>query len=799
MSISAGSIPCPPYIADQEQHRKAITNWMMRVSPFVTSDNSTFVTGNSLSAAIVGAVTMIPASRFGVKGDTRRWSTNLTITSGTGVLVAPSAAFTAGDTGKSLTFNWNDALGAFTSDILSVNSLTSVNLSTNCTRTLAGAPGIVTVGTDDRSAMQAGITYCQGSGSGATLHVKAGWYTLGGMLSIGATMSIVGDGWAGLRSTQTTTTLDWATSPAKGTVLYPNFMDGSASACIRVQAHSCQIKNIEIENVQPLPGTNWAYLSAPWCVKMYRLPFYGDGGDGVLIENIMMRNPTKGIRLQACSRATLNGIYGQPFVFGIFVSGVYDALRIQNVHFWPFYDVGQYVMSAQAVVADAMTFGRADNPMLMNCFCYHMRSLIRCFNSNEVDIPVNGFTERLQGTNLGADDCQWGLFIQDNATLDLTNFYSYCSTHPGSRNIYATSSVGQDTPLRLNLTNIDFQGASLEAMKMEVPSLININNLRLRNCNLSNVGAVAINLTLSTVCNLVNLIDDNGHFGTSLCTFTSTNCSFNWARGPDISATYRSTGTNQPASGVGIELNYDPALSAGFLVAANRTTGFYADVNVHGKKLTIKTGTAGTAISTFNESGDLTVAGGMVVANGLNVSAGASILGNAFVGGTLSVSGTFVTTGVGNFGGAVNAKAGMSVSGAFACTGAGFFGTTLTVSAVMAALGLNTGIINATVLNGQSLSVGGSAYINGTLSVAGAVYVGNGITTTGLSVNGGLIASGNGTFGGTFTAVGQAVFGDAIFSSSMPGSYANDAAAAAAGVAVGRFYRNGSALMIRVT
>lgn len=70
MAISAGSIPCPPYIQDQEQHRKAITQWMMRVSPFVTSDTSSFVTGNSLSAALaISNAGAFNVKSYGAVGD----------------------------------------------------------------------------------------------------------------------------------------------------------------------------------------------------------------------------------------------------------------------------------------------------------------------------------------------------------------------------------------------------------------------------------------------------------------------------------------------------------------------------------------------------------------------------------------------------------------------------------------------------------------------------------------------------------------------------------------------------------
>lgn len=703
MTISAGSIPCPPYIQDEVQHRKAITNWMMRVSPFVTSDNSSFVTENSLSSALatIGGG-YIPASRYGVVADTRRMATTLTITSGTAALSAPSASFTAGDVGKVFTMNWNDALGSFISTVLSVNSLTSIVLTDNCTRTLAAAPGIVTLGHDDRSAMQAAITYCQGSGSGATLLVQPGWVTLGGMLSIAGTMTLMGNGWKGLRSIAGTTTLDWATSPAFGTVFYPTFMDGTASACIRVEAHNVQLKNFEIETVQPLPGTLWNYTSSPWNIKAYRAGFAAEGGDDIHVENVMLRNPTKGIRSQGCSRGYYKGIYGQPFVFGIFMSGCYDVPRFEDIHFWPFYDLTPQVMSAQAVLVDALTFGRVDGPILNNIFGYHLRSLVRCFNSNEVDIAVNGFTERGFGTNLYADDCQWGMFIQDNASFDITNFQIYCSTVSGSRAIYATSSVGQDSLLRLSIANLDIQGPSLEAIKMEVPSQVNLTNFRLRSCNLSNVSAAVINMTLTSTCNLVNFTDENAHFSSSLFAVGSS-VTVNWMRGMD-------------------------------------------------------------------ESGNLSVGGNLSVLGTLSVSGQTTLIGGLNAHGFLSVSGATVLAGV-------------TVNGILSVSGA----TVL------------KGLLSANVVNATSLSVGGSVFISGTLSVTGAIYAGNGVTTTGLSVNGGTIISGNTFVGGTFTAVGQTILGDALICQNMPGPFSTDASAAAAGIAIGRFYRNGSVLMIRVT
>lgn len=52
----------------------------------------------------------------------------------------------------------------------------------------------------------------------------------------------------------------------------------------------------------------------------------------------------------------------------------------------------------------------------------------------------------------------------------------------------------------------------------------------------------------------------------------------------------RATGHNLPASGVGLELSYDPATTASYVVSYNRSTSAYAPLNIDGSGITFKSG-----------------------------------------------------------------------------------------------------------------------------------------------------------------------------------------------------------------
>lgn len=81
----------------------------------------------------------------------------------------------------------------------------------------------------------------------------------------------------------------------------------------------------------------------------------------------------------------------------------------------------------------------------------------------------------------------------------------------------------------------------------------------------------------------------------------------------------------------------------------------------------------------------------------------------------------------------------------------------------------------------------------------GGVSLQGGAATAG-NVNGGDVALAGGTPSGTGKA-GKIQLNSAILAAALQSStsYANDAAASAGGVAVGQFYRNGSAVSIRIT
>ena len=120
-----------------------------------------------------------------------------------------------------------------------------------------------------------------------------------------------------------------------------------------------------------------------------------------------------------------------------------------------------------------------------------------------------------------------------------------------------------------------------------------------------------------------------------------------------------------------------------------------------------------------------------------------------------------------------------------------FVGANGAVNLASRALAFDTAGAKTMVWDAAAISGAGAIVMYSNLQVNGTtVYFPN----AGLVVGGAIDITGSVTFRAGSTTVGT------IASTTLPGSasYANDAAAAAGGVAVGSFYRNGSALMVRV-
>lgn len=104
----------------------------------------------------------------------------------------------------------------------------------------------------------------------------------------------------------------------------------------------------------------------PWTVQAQA------GSDNVSILNVTMINPYKAVDFGTfgAGRHYINGLYGYPLKLGLYINQVYDVGRIENIHFWPFWDLDPKSPLWEFTKGNATAFliGRTDGQMASNLF-----------------------------------------------------------------------------------------------------------------------------------------------------------------------------------------------------------------------------------------------------------------------------------------------------------------------------------------------------------------------------------------------------------------------------------------------
>jgi len=102
----------------------------------------------------------------------------------------------------------------------------------------------------------------------------------------------------------------------------------------------------------------------PWTVQ-------GEG-DNCTILHVTMINPYQAVDFGSkfCGRHYVNGLYAQALFKGIYINQCYDVGRIENVHFWPFWDTdpSSPTWEFTRTQGTAFLFGKVDGEMALNCF-----------------------------------------------------------------------------------------------------------------------------------------------------------------------------------------------------------------------------------------------------------------------------------------------------------------------------------------------------------------------------------------------------------------------------------------------
>jgi len=105
----------------------------------------------------------------------------------------------------------------------------------------------------------------------------------------------------------------------------------------------------------------------PWCVR-------GAGGDNMSIVDCLLVNPYLGVDFgtNPSGRHYIRNLYGQPLRKGIFIDKCFDVGRIENVHFWPFWNWADKspIQKWMTDNGEAFIFGRTDWEYVFNTFSF---------------------------------------------------------------------------------------------------------------------------------------------------------------------------------------------------------------------------------------------------------------------------------------------------------------------------------------------------------------------------------------------------------------------------------------------
>lgn len=144
----------------------------------------------------------------------------------------------------------------------------------------------------------------------------------------------------------------------------------------------------------------------PWGIAMR--------GKNPAVLDVEMLNPYNAIDASKNERALIRNISGQPLRRGIYVDGVYDIGRIENVHWNPWWSMKPKLLKWQKENGEAFIFERTDWHYVLNTFCFGYKTGYKFGSSTGSTGACNG-----NFLGIGADDCQNAIVVEQSAPYGL--------------------------------------------------------------------------------------------------------------------------------------------------------------------------------------------------------------------------------------------------------------------------------------------------------------------------------------------------------------------------------------------
>ena len=232
----------------------------------------------------------------------------------------------------------------------------------------------------------------------------------------------------------------WNKTPGNGSWFFVDDI-GFTPIFVKPTASGTIIRDVAIEHMQPSGSAGWTPLNYPYAFEIR--------ADDCYLHNLQLFNPTSGIAISspgaAVGRVTLDRIWGQPLLEGITIDDTMDVVKVNNIHFWPFWSTDDAVMSFVASNAEALRSFRNDNPHYSNVFVLGYKYGFRFGKS-----PISGgITSKFRITNADCDFCGVGIQIDgDQTTGQITNFT-------------AQGKVGAPVGIEVGANNVNIQASNV--------------------------------------------------------------------------------------------------------------------------------------------------------------------------------------------------------------------------------------------------------------------------------------------------------------------------------------------------
>lgn len=256
--------------------------------------------------------------------------------------------------------------------------------------------------TDDAPALAAMVNSIT-PGNAARVQLPPGTCVLATMATLTSPALIVGHGGGPEGTPGTNGTWLRMTQPGAGITFSGAGVRGAA------------VRDLGVMQDQPVPAAGWA--PTPYGPAFSVLNTYGS----VEFDRVMFAGVNRGILASNSGRLHIGTIFGQFYTAGIEMDAMYDVVRLDHVHCWPFTSQAGPVLDYSTAHADCVLSRRVDGLEIGDLFAFGMQAGLH------LDSSTLGATHPFQVSNLYADFSKFGLWASGTDTAGQVS--NMVSTH----------------------------------------------------------------------------------------------------------------------------------------------------------------------------------------------------------------------------------------------------------------------------------------------------------------------------------------------------------------------------------